>query len=41
MQKSKLLLESKLKTNSDQKKEKIKAKISQKQNRKQIFYKIQ
>ena len=41
MQKSKLLLESKQKTNSDEKKEKIKSTISQKQNWKQIICKIQ
>ena len=41
MQKSKLLLEPKQKTNSEEKKEKIKSTISQQQNWKQIFYKIQ
>jgi len=41
MQKSKLLIESKQKTNSKEKKEKIKATISHKQNWKQIFCKIQ
>ena len=40
MQKSKLLLEPKQKTNSE-KKEKIKSTISQKQNWKQILCKIQ
>ena len=41
MQKSKLLLELKQETNSDEKKEKIKSTISQKQIWKQIFCKIQ
>ena len=41
MQKSKLLIEPKQKTNSKEKKEKIKSTISQKQNWKQIFCKIQ
>ena len=41
MQKSKLLLEPKQETNFKEKKEKIKSTISQKQNWKQIFYKIQ
>jgi len=42
MQKSKLLLEPKQETNSEEeKKEKIKSTISQKQNWKQIFCKIQ
>jgi len=41
MQKSKLLLEPKKETNSEEKKEKIKSTISQKQNSKQIFCKIQ
>jgi len=41
MQKSKLLLEPKQKTNSEEKKEKIKSKISHKQNWKQIICKIQ
>ena len=38
---SKLLLEPKQETNFEEKKEKIKSTISQKQNWKQIFYKIQ
>jgi len=41
MLKSKLLLEPKQETNYEEKKEKIKSKISQKQNWKQIFYNIQ
>ena len=41
MKKSKLLLEPKQKTNFEEKKEKIKSTISQKQNWKQIFCKIQ
>jgi len=41
MQKSKLLLEPKQETNYEEKKEKIKSTISQKQNWKQIFCKIQ
>jgi len=39
--KSKLLLEPKQETNSEEKKEKIKSTISHKQNWKQIFCKIQ
>jgi len=39
MQKSKLLLEPKQETNSEEKKEKLKSTISQKQNWKQIFAK--
>ena len=41
MQKFKLLLELKQETNSEEKKEKIKSTISQEQNWKQIFCKIQ
>jgi len=41
MKKSKLLLESKQETNSEEKKDKIKSTISQKQNWKQIFCKRQ
>ena len=41
MQKSKLILEPKQESNFEEKKKKIKSTISQKQNWKQIFHKIQ